>query len=72
LHGFGVKKTGLTRYGQALASADSMAWSFDARRRPPMSGCTHATCANCLPFALRWRGEVVNRTEWQPLFEEAA
>lgn len=31
LHGFGVKKQGLKMYGDALASADSQAWSFDAR-----------------------------------------
>jgi hypothetical protein len=31
LHGFGVKKTGLKMYGDALASADSQAWVFDAR-----------------------------------------
>lgn len=31
LHGFGVKKMGLKKYGEALASADSQAWSFDAR-----------------------------------------
>lgn len=31
LHGFGVKKQGLKMYGDALASSDSQAWSFDAR-----------------------------------------
>jgi hypothetical protein len=30
LHGFGVKKTGMLLYGDALVSADSQAWSFDA------------------------------------------
>jgi hypothetical protein len=28
LHGFGVKKTGLIKYGEYVTSADSMAWSF--------------------------------------------
>jgi hypothetical protein len=54
-HGFGVKKRGLTAYGHLLASADSMAWSYNARRNPPLPGCTHKNCANCVHWALRWR-----------------
>jgi hypothetical protein len=54
-HGFGVKKRGLTAYGGLLASADSMAWSYNARRSPPLPGCTHMNCANCALWALRWR-----------------
>ena len=34
LHGFGVKTGGLHLYGHLLASADSMAWSYAARRAP--------------------------------------
>lgn len=63
LHGFGVKLAGLGVYGHALTSADSMAWSYRARRaagdrealglgRPP---CGKRTCSNCLHFALEWR-----------------
>lgn len=62
LHGFGMKKLGLARYGQMLASADSMAWSFDARRKPRLAECAgsaHRNCANCPRFALAWRREVV-------------
>lgn len=69
LHGFGVKILGLRRYGHLLASADSLAWSEDARRKQrPMPGCPahrpgcpprcrahHANCANCLRYALAWR-----------------
>jgi hypothetical protein len=69
LHGFGVKILGLARYGHLLASADSLAWSEDARRRKrPMPGCPahrpwcpprcrahHKNCANCLRYALAWR-----------------
>jgi hypothetical protein len=69
LHGFGVKTLGLARYGHLLTSADSLAWSDDARRRGrPMPGCPphrpgcpprcrahHANCANCLRYALHWR-----------------
>lgn len=64
MHGFGVKKAGLEKYGHFLSSADSMAWSFDARRSPRLPGCSgHLNCANCLEYALRWRNEVVIRAE---------
>jgi hypothetical protein len=55
LHGFGVKTGGLHLYGPR-ASADSMAWSYAARRLAPLPGCTgHKNCANCLVYATRWR-----------------
>lgn len=61
LHGFGIKTNGLTRYGALLSSADSMAWSYNARReQAPMSGCAgHKNCANCLRYALAWRERVL-------------
>jgi len=65
VHGFGVKLRGLEKYGQLLASADSMAWSFDARRTSLLSECAadpkvrHKNCANCMRYALRWRHSVV-------------
>ena len=37
LHGFGFKVKGLEKYGHLFKSADSMAWSFQARRSPPHS-----------------------------------
>lgn len=58
VHGFGVKTGGFAKYGMCLDSADSMAWSYHARRmqRPLLPGCTtHINCANCLPYALDWR-----------------
>jgi len=56
LHGFGIKTTGLHLYGHLLASADSMAWSYAARRAPALPGCTgHRNCANCLTYATAWR-----------------
>lgn len=59
LHGFGVKTLGLASYGEHLASSDSTAWSYDARRSAPLPGCaTHANCANCLIYARRWRDRV--------------
>ncbi|MGX6605586.1 deazapurine DNA modification protein DpdA family protein [Micromonosporaceae bacterium Da 78-11] len=60
MHGFGVKKAGLRAYGRFLSSADSMAWSFEARRGARMDGCSgHLNCANCLAYALRWHQQVV-------------
>jgi hypothetical protein len=35
LHGFGFKTLALGRVGTHLASSDSLAWSYHARRRPP-------------------------------------
>lgn len=58
LHVFGAKIRGLTRYADALGSADSMAWSYHARRRPAMPGHPHQNCANCLPFAQNWYHQV--------------
>ena len=59
LHGFGVKQGGLARYQLALESADSLAWSYAARRGKPLEGCTHTNCANCLKYALRWRASLL-------------
>lgn len=38
-----------------LVSADSLAWSYDARRSDPLDGHTHGHCGNCLEYALGWR-----------------
>jgi len=59
LHGFGVKSGGLNRFAGDLVSADSMAWSFRARREPPLAGHTHKNCANCLPYAEGWRDRLL-------------
>jgi len=64
LHGFGVKTEGLHRYGQYLASADSMAWSLRGRH---IRGCRHrrrgqpapGSESNCLAFARAWRAGVL-------------
>jgi hypothetical protein len=67
LHGFGFKTLGLEQVGHLLASADSLAWSTHARYRPPMPGhTTHKNCANCLPYALKWRTRVLEALPtWQ-------
>lgn len=63
LHGFGVKIKGLAKYGRMLESADSMSWSFTARRQPPLPGCTgHINCANCIVYALQWYERVLSIT----------
>jgi hypothetical protein len=54
LHGFGVKTRGMIRYADCLTSADSLAWSFEARRAAPLPGCRHANCANCLRYTAEW------------------
>ncbi|MFI6818698.1 hypothetical protein ACIBG7_40310 [Nonomuraea sp. NPDC050328] len=61
LHGFGVKTLGLLRYGSYLTSADSMAWSKDAFHSPPLPGCVHRNCANCLLYAVQWRARLLAR-----------
>lgn len=61
LHGFGLKMLGLRKSAHLLTSADSMAWSFHARRKPPFCGSTtHINCANCQWYAEKWREDVVS------------
>ncbi|MFJ4680562.1 hypothetical protein [Kitasatospora sp. NPDC088783] len=63
LHAFGFSKPGLRLAGaNTLASADSMAWSSAGRHE---RGCApgHQSEANCLPFALAWREELIGRLE---------
>lgn len=53
LHGFGLKKTGLTSIaGQSFRSADSLAWSFHERRE-------RTGRQNDLDAALDWRRETM-------------
>jgi len=61
LHGFGFKVTGLRLCAANLASADSLAWSYNARREPPLPECRgrHINCANCPRWALLWRDEML-------------
>jgi hypothetical protein len=59
VHAFGFKLQGLRNAARYLASSDSMAWSLDARRSPPLPGCTHRRCNNCLTYALWWRGKAL-------------
>lgn len=68
LHGFGFKITGLPKAIPYLASADSLAWSFTARRQPPLPGHSdrHKNCANCPDYAMAWRARLLRQnTTWQ-------
>jgi hypothetical protein len=60
LHGFGLKLDGLRTCSDYLASADSLAWSMDARRSDPLPGHEHVSCANCVHWAMRWRERVLD------------
>jgi hypothetical protein len=71
LHGFGVKLQGLRRYGHLLTSADSMAWSYEARRAPALAGCvTHKNCANCRKYAYPW-GHAMKHEAWLSNIKDA-
>lgn len=64
LHGFGFKIEGLDIARSALASADSLAWSFRGRHvhdadHPHERGAR--SCANCMTFALAWRESLLSR-----------
>lgn len=63
LHGFGIRGDALHALSDALTSADSMAWSYTARYSPPLTGCTHASCANCARYAVAWQSRMVEATE---------
>lgn len=63
LHGFGYKTDGLKDSWMDLVSADSLAWSKQARLRDPLPGhdkpgegrrTGHKNCQNCKEFALMW------------------
>jgi hypothetical protein len=65
MHGFGVKIEGLAQYADQLTSADSLAWSYWARRDATkgIRHCSKNTCANCLHYALAWRDRILASLE---------
>lgn len=63
VHVFGMKSRGLVLSAHHVESADSLAWSYRARRAPPMEGCPHPHCNNCMRFALAWRERLINALE---------
>lgn len=63
MHGFGLSTVALARVHPLLQSADSLTWSFIARRRQlkhPRCSSAHSVCNNCLSYALAWRRNLVN------------
>ena len=58
---------GIRLHGRHLCSADSMAWSYNARRHPALAGHRHRSCANCIIWALRWRDRVLRNLNVQQL-----
>lgn len=61
LHGFGVKMRGISLYADMLESSDSLAWSYNARKRDPLPGHTHVSCGNCPEWAARWQRRAQER-----------
>lgn len=64
LHGFGVETSGLECCKDFFVSTDSQAWSIQARvggAKASRCVCTHDKCTNCLPWALEWREELLQR-----------
>lgn len=62
IHAFGVKGSTLVAAQDHLASADSLAWSMEARyKRDPLPQCTHIHCGGCLTYALEWRANLLSR-----------
>lgn len=66
LHGFGFKIEGLKKAQDFFVSADSMAWSYGARRNQGHCPEGKNTCANCLHEALAWREKLLSNLgkEW--------
>lgn len=55
VHAYGAKELGLRRWGWAVSSADSMAWSMIARREARKAcAADHADCRNCITWAEQW------------------
>ena len=67
LHGFGVKTLGLLNVQDYLTNADSMAWSFEARRMARRANfcnnTAHKNCANCIIYAAWWYEKVARMVD---------
>ncbi|MEV4116321.1 hypothetical protein [Nonomuraea sp. NPDC049695] len=62
LHAYGFGIPGLSMSGHHLVSADSQAWSLNARRNPGgFPQCTHRSCSYCPRWALAWHRDIVDR-----------
>jgi hypothetical protein len=63
LHAFGVKTRGLAGCAELLVSADSAAWSLQARFDAPLPSCPHQRCSNCIRYAVRWRERLLHQLD---------
>ena len=61
LHGFGIRADGVQRYGWAMQSSDSLAWSYAGRKRGRVCGGQHKakSCGNCLVWAQMWADRTI-------------
>jgi hypothetical protein len=71
LHAFGVRSRALAGCADVLTSADSMSWSYTARRSQALPGHSHKSCANCREYAEQWHARQLARLE-STLFYGAA
>lgn len=71
LHGFGVKTSGLKQYSGLIESADSMSWSYNARRNNYWLGCAkHWRCNSCPKFARLWWANILQEIPCPAIVEE--
>ncbi len=76
LHAFGVKGSAYIELAHLLESADSTAWSMEARWKPSLPECNHTTMncrsAHCYNYATYWLRKLERKKEWhqqQQLFQ---
>lgn len=63
LHGFGFKQAGIKSCWQYMASADSMAWSYNARAEK--NGCGgRQHCGHCRHYALDWYNRTIGKISY--------
>jgi hypothetical protein len=63
LHCYGVKKDGVPLFGEIIESADSLAWSYDARwSKKNLCGTEHPSthCTQCRIWACKWADKIVS------------
>jgi len=61
LHTFGLSGYALKDNHKIIKSSDSMSWSYQASKYPPLPGHNHKCCNFCIEYALMWRERLLNR-----------
>lgn len=62
-HAFGLSGIALKNVHHLVESADSLTWSYIARRRQlkhPRCRAAHVVCNNCFSYATAWRKQLIN------------